>query len=57
VSLCFQKENLRYLERVAEHSSGITVVVGFVDVKADIYNAAAVIHNRKVAGVNHKLLT
>jgi len=57
VSLCFQKENLRYLERVAEYSSGITVVVGFIDVKADIYNATAVIHNSEVAGVNHKLST
>jgi len=51
----FIEENLRCLELVVEHSSGITIVVGFVDAKADIYNAAAVIHDGKIAGVYHKV--
>ena len=41
----FIEENLRSLEKVVESSSGLTIVVGFVDAKSDIYNAAAVIHD------------
>lgn len=51
----FIEENLRSLEKVIESSSGITIVVGFVDTKGDIYNAAAVIHDGKLAGVYHKI--
>ncbi|HEY41199.1 MAG TPA: NAD+ synthase [Dehalococcoidia bacterium] len=50
----FIRENLRALEKVAEGSSGITVIVGFVDTEKDIYNAAAVLHNGKLAGVYRK---
>jgi NAD+ synthase (glutamine-hydrolysing) len=51
----FIDENLRSLEKVAEASSGISIVVGFVDAREDIYNAAAVIHDGKLAGVYHKI--
>lgn len=51
----FIEENLRALDQVVAHSSGLTVVVGFVDAKGDIYNAAAVIHDRKLVGVYHKI--
>lgn len=51
----FIKHNLECLERICEGSSGITVVVGFIDVRDDIYNAAAVLHNGKKAGVIHKI--
>jgi len=51
----FIEENLKSLDRVIEGSSGITVVVGFVDAQGDIYNAAAVIHDRKLAGVYRKI--
>ncbi len=51
----FIDENLRSLDRVINGSSGITVVVGFVDAKGDIYNAAAVIHDGKLADVYHKI--
>jgi len=51
----FIEENLRSLGRVVEQSSGLAVVVGFVDAKGDIYNAAAVIHDRKLVGVYHKI--
>jgi NAD+ synthase (glutamine-hydrolysing) len=51
----FIDENRHYLERVVDSSSGLTIVVGFVDAKEDIYNAAAVIHDGKLAGVYHKI--
>jgi NAD+ synthase (glutamine-hydrolysing) len=51
----FIAENLRSLNKVIETSSGITVVIGFVDAKEDIYNAAAVVHDGKLVGVYHKI--
>ena len=51
----FIAENLRSLEKIVEASSGITIVIGFVDAKEDIYNAAAIIHDGKLAGVYHKI--
>jgi NAD+ synthase (glutamine-hydrolysing) len=51
----FIAENLRSLEKVAEASTGISIVVGFVDAKEDIYNAAALIHDGRLAGVYHKI--
>jgi NAD+ synthase (glutamine-hydrolysing) len=51
----FIAENLRSLEKVVEASSGITVVTGFVDAREDIYNAAAIIHDGKLAGIYHKI--
>jgi len=51
----FIEENLRSLDKIVAGSSGLTIVVGFVDAKGDIYNAAAVIHDGKLAGVYHKI--
>ena len=51
----FIAENLRSLEKVVEASAGISVIVGFVDAKEDIYNAAAIIHDGKLVGVYHKI--
>ena len=51
----FIEENLRCLDKITEGSSGLTVVVGFVDAKDDTYNAAAIIHDGKLAGVYHKI--
>jgi len=51
----FIAENLRSLEKVVEASSGMRGVVGFGDAKEDIYNAAALIHDGKLAGVYHKI--
>ena len=51
----FIRQNRDSLDEIAEHSSGITVVVGFVDSDADIYNAAAVLHNKKLVGIYHKI--
>jgi len=51
----FIAENLKSLQKVVNASSGITLVLGFVDANQDIYNAAAVIHDGKLAGVYHKI--
>ena len=51
----FIDENLRCLEKVVGASSGLTIIVGFVDAKEDIYNAAAVIHDGKLVDVYHKI--
>ncbi len=51
----FIEENLKALKEVQKHSSGLTVVVGFVDAQNDIYNAAAIINDRKLVGVYRKI--
>ena len=51
----FIEENLKSLEQVRKHSAGLTIVVGFVDAQTDIHNAAAIIHDGKLAGVYHKI--
>ena len=50
----FIKQNRESLDKIIEHSLGIAIVVGFVDSDADIYNAAAVLYNKKLVGVYHK---
>ena len=51
----FIEENLKALDRVVAQSASLAVVVGFVDARNDIYNAAAVINDGKLAGVYHKV--
>jgi NAD+ synthase (glutamine-hydrolysing) len=50
----FIKQNRESLNKIIEHSSDMVVVVGFVDGDGDIYNAAAVLYNKKLVGVYHK---
>ncbi len=50
----FIEANLRALDTVAAASRGLTVVVGFVDKRDDIFNAAAILHDGARAGVYHK---
>ncbi|MGQ9573380.1 MAG: NAD+ synthase [Dehalococcoidia bacterium] len=50
----FIRDNLAVLQRVVEGCQGITAVVGFVDQKEDIYNAAAIIHDGRLVDVYHK---
>jgi NAD+ synthase (glutamine-hydrolysing) len=52
----FIEANRACLKELLPHTQGITAIVGFVDVDSDIYNAAAVLHNGKLAGVYHKVL-
>ena len=52
----FIRDNLAALEKVVAASKGIAVVVGFVNSEGNqVYNAAAVAHNGKLAGVYHKV--
>ncbi|HLA17691.1 MAG TPA: NAD+ synthase [Dehalococcoidia bacterium] len=50
----FVRDNLEALEAVVKGCGGITAVVGFVGLDGDIYNAAAVIHDGRLADVYHK---
>lgn len=50
----FIKSNLKALELLKEHSQGIVVIVGFVDARDDIYNAAALLSNREIIDIYHK---
>jgi NAD+ synthase (glutamine-hydrolysing) len=51
----FISRNRESLDKIIKQSSGLAVVVGFVDSDGDIYNAAAVIYDGKLAGVYHKI--
>src|SRR5881397_913041 len=50
----FIEANLRALDAVTHASRGLSVIVGFVDKRDDIFNAAAVLHDGRRAGVYHK---
>jgi NAD+ synthase (glutamine-hydrolysing) len=51
----FIESNLRCLDDIIRHTKGITAIVGFVDRADDIFNAAAVIHDGRLAGIYHKM--
>ncbi len=51
----FIRDNLRRLDEVVAAARDIAVVVGFVDLDLDIYNAAAFIYDRELRGVYHKV--
>jgi NAD+ synthase (glutamine-hydrolysing) len=50
----FVTANLACVERLAAEATGITAVVGFVDRSDDLYNAAAILHEGRVAAKYHK---
>ena len=50
----FVRDNREALEAVVNGCGGITAVAGFVDLDGGIYNAAAVIHDGRLADVYHK---
>jgi NAD+ synthase (glutamine-hydrolysing) len=51
----FIQANLDSLQKIERASKGITVVTGFVDADNDIYNAAAILNEGKIAGIYHKI--
>ncbi len=51
----FIEDNLESLETIRKNVDDITAIVGFVDRRDDIYNAAAVIQNKKIVDVYHKM--
>ncbi len=53
----FIQRNIDALDIIVKSVKNIIAVVGFVDKKrGDIYNAAAIIHNKKVRAIYHKML-
>lgn len=51
----FVEANLQRLSDVAAATRELTVVVGFVDRQDDLFNAAAILHDGRLAGVYHKM--
>jgi NAD+ synthase (glutamine-hydrolysing) len=51
----FIEDNLEALRKVQKKVKDIVAVVGFVDRKDDIYNAAAIVYNKKLVGTYHKM--
>lgn len=50
----FISGNLKKLDLIVQKSHDITVAIGLVDAKDDLYNAAAIASNGKVYGIYHK---
>lgn len=52
----FIRENILAMKRVAQNTIGKSAIVGFADCIGDsVYNGAAVIKNKKLIGVHHKI--
>ncbi len=51
----FIKDNLAALNALKKATKGITAIIGFVDQKDDIYNAAAILHDGEIVDVYHKM--
>lgn len=51
----FIKDNIEILREIKEEVWDTTVIVGFVDKKNDIFNAAAILHNKRIVDVYHKM--
>src|SRR3990172_6036770 len=51
----FIKDNLEAIKRIREETKGITAVVGFVEGRKEIYNAAAILHNGEISAVYRKM--
>jgi NAD+ synthase (glutamine-hydrolysing) len=52
----FIEANRRALDEVIQASTGLSVIVGFADKTEQTWNAAAVIHDGRLAGIYHKQL-
>ncbi len=51
----FISANLQALNQVQKEVNNAIVIVGFIDRKDDIYNAAAILHQGKVIDIYHKI--
>src|SRR3989338_4230607 len=51
----FIKENQQRLCDIVKETEGIIAIVGFVNDDGDVFNSAAVIHDRKIIGIQHKI--
>ena len=52
----FIQDNIIQLEKIIPVTEKISAIIGFVDAKSDIFNSAALISNKKLEGVHHKVL-
>jgi NAD+ synthase (glutamine-hydrolysing) len=52
----FIEDNIAAVRKISSRTKDITAVVGFVDRKNGLYNAAAVISDRKVKDIYHKII-
>ncbi len=50
----FINDNIKALREICKYKTSLIVIVGFVDKKDDIYNAAAIIQNNKIVDIYHK---
>lgn len=51
----FIEDNLEAMKRVQMNTGNIITIVGYVDKKDDIYNAAAILYNRKLVDTYRKM--
>jgi len=51
----FIDDNLDYLHKLLPYTENLTAIVGFVERKDDIFNAAAILHQEQIVGVYRKL--
>ncbi len=51
----FLEKNMETISNIAKEVGDIVAIVGFIEVKEDIYNAAAVIYQHKIVDVYHKI--
>ena len=52
----FIQDNIIQLEKIISVTEEISAIIGFVDFKSNIYNSAALISNKKLQGIHHKML-
>lgn len=52
----FLRVNKKYLKSIVKYTKGIVAIVGFVDYKKYIYNAAAIIADQKIIDIYHKVI-
>ena len=50
----FINDSVDAVQQVRKATENITVILGYADRKEDIYNAAAIIHDKKIVDVYHK---
>jgi NAD+ synthase (glutamine-hydrolysing) len=50
----FISDNLKALDKVRKATEGLTVILGFADRGEDIYNAAAILHDKELVDVYRK---
>ena len=50
----FVQQNVERIRRIAEATTGLTAIVGFAHPEGRLYNAAAILHDGRLADIYHK---